>query len=122
MQIERVQRTGSCCAAHIADENSAIARAKGINDLFPLATLLLQRIEDMMASRTLSETDIQRIVVPLAGIRVRLMTVARPRSASPGPGGEGPLARVLAERCQSIEGRLKELRNDLAAAKGPRLP
>ncbi|MHB8844699.1 MAG: hypothetical protein ACYC7L_08100 [Nitrospirota bacterium] len=122
MHIQRVRLTGTNSRAALADVRRAISKAQGLGELLPLVVMLLQETESMMNGRTLNEDDIRRIAAPLAKIRFLLTTIATrgcvPDDSSP----EGALVRDLIEHYEDIEGRIKEMRNDLSGAHKPRRP
>ncbi|MEK6742781.1 MAG: hypothetical protein AABZ15_04195 [Nitrospirota bacterium] len=76
----------------------------------------------MMNDRRLTESDIHRIVVPLAKIRFLLTSIATSGCGSGDVSQEDALVSELVERYLNIEGRIKEMRNDLARAKKPCVP
>jgi hypothetical protein len=122
MYIERVQRPGIPPQVDKAHLRRAICQANGLGELLPLAVKLSQETEAIMNNRKLSESDVHRIAVPLAKIRLLLTTIA-PRGRGPNEFfSENALVRDLVDRYLDIEGRIKEMRNDLARAKTPRVP
>jgi len=92
----------------------AISRAQGIRELLPLVGMLSWETEAMMNRRELREDDIQRIAVPLIKIRLLLNALAPLGSRQDGIVREDPIIRSLADRFREMEGRIKEIRNDLA--------
>ena len=94
----------------------AISQAKSLDELLTLAVMLSHETEALLNDRTLNERDIHLIVVPLAQIRFLLTTMAPVEHGSGKVRTEDPHIRGLIDRYRDIEGRLKEMRNDLAAA------
>lgn len=119
MNIPHVRLTGIHSPAALADLRKAIGQARGLRDLLPLIVMLLQETEAMMNGRTLTENDIRRIAAPLAKIRFLLTTIAPGGHSQEDSSPEGALARDLIERYRDIEGRIKEMRNDLSGARNP---
>ena len=122
MYIQRVQRTGGHPLANIVHLRRAVDQAQGLRELLPLAAILSRKTETMVNGRKFSEDDIQQIAAPLAKISFLLTALTRLRNRHDRTGGDAPLVRDLAERYRDIEGRIKEMRNDLARAESSRVP
>jgi hypothetical protein len=76
----------------------------------------------MMREKDLSEEDIQQIALPLTKMRFLLTTIAsRVHRAGEADRHDAGVVDLI-ERCRDIEGRLKELRNDIARANRPHTP
>jgi len=121
MYIERVQRNRIQPQAAMVHLRRSINQANGFDELLPLVDQLSRKAEVMMNGRKLTEADIQQIAVPLTEIRL-LLTALSPRgNGNDGP-GEDSRVRDLADRYREMEGRIKELRNDLARTRIPRIP
>lgn len=122
MHIERLQRTGTRARVDTVHLRKAINQAKGLHELLPLVIILSRETASMMNDRRLTESDIHRIVVPLAKIRFLLTSIATSGCGSGDVSQEDALVSELVERYLNIEGRIKEMRNDLARAKKPCVP
>jgi len=117
MHIEHPQRTGIHTQAHPVLLRKAINEARGLGQLLTLVSMLSQETEALMNIRQLSDSDIHQIAVPLAKIRLLLTALAPLRCGREVNCREDALVRDLVDRFRDIEGRLKEMRNDLARSK-----
>ena len=100
----------------------AIGQARDLEDLLPLVDRLSRKTADMMREKDLSEDDIQQIALPLTKMRFLLTTISsRVHRAGDADRHDAGVVDLI-ERCRDIEGRLKELRNDIARANRPRTP
>ena len=122
MHIERKRRAGACNTTPADRLRGAMTGAKTLGELFPLVVMLLQWTEGMMNGRKLGEDDIQRIVVPLTRLRLLLTRIAPPARGAGHDDWEDTFVKALVERCRDIEGRIKEIRNDLAREKKTHVP
>ena len=122
MYIERVQRPGINPRVAMVRLRRSINQACGLDELFPLLDQLSRKTEAMMNNRKLSESDIQQIEVPLTEIRLLLTAIAPTGCGSNVFFGEDTRIKDIVDRYRDAEGRIKEMRNDLARAKKPRVP
>ena len=122
MPEESVPGTGTHARTDTVHLRKAISQATGLGELLPLVAMLSQETETLMNGRKLSENDIHRIAAPLAHIRSLLTTLAPLGCETDGSFREDALVRDLLERYRDAEGRIKEMRNDLARAKKPCIP
>jgi len=93
---------------------SSIVNARDLDELLPLMVTLSRKTQDLMTARQLREGEVRQLARPLELMRLLLTALASfERSSGAGAAG-GSLAGDLAERYLELEGRVKELRNDLA--------
>ena len=122
MNKDRTQQNDAALKADMAYMQTAIGRARGLRELLPLVIMLSRETEAIISDQMLSESDIQQIAAPLSKIRILLAKVAAPGRGQNGFRREDALVAELADRYLDIEGRIKEMRNDLALTKKTRVP
>lgn len=122
MYRARIQRTGIHTQVAKNQLWKAVSQAKDLGELLPLVDRLSRETESLMKSRSLSESDMRRIVAPLVKIRLLLTMIASPEYGSGKINKEDARIRDMVERYLDIEGRIKELRNDFARRAKPHVP
>ncbi len=79
----------------------AISKANTLEELIPILESLLVEVNRLAASKGISAAEMQMIAVSLTRIRLQLHHL------------NGPAERMLAEQYLELEGKVKEIRNDL---------
>lgn len=122
MQKEHLKQAETPGRSDLSTIIRSIGQAKDLEDLLPLVDRLSRKTADIIGERDLSEVDIQQIALPLTKMRFLLTTIAsRVHRAGEADRHDAGVVGMI-ERCRDIEGRLKELRNDIARADRSRTP
>jgi hypothetical protein len=122
MRKEHLKQTETPGRIDMRNIIRSIGQAKDLEDLLPLVDRLSRKTSDIMSEKDLSEGDIWQIALPLTKMRFLLTTIAsRVHRAGDADRHDAGVVDLI-DRCRDIEGRLKELRNDLARADRSRTP
>ncbi len=95
---------------HVAKE---IGLARGIDGLLPLLGWLCRETERIISADRMRADDMHQITENLEQLRALLDEAARLISRMSGEGASALLVWELAARYRDLEGKAKEIRNDL---------
>ncbi len=87
-----------------------ISKDADVDNLFADIRTLFDVTERVIASHAVTADQLNQYATNLAMIRSLLQKMSGRRL----DGGGSPDSRLLAEQCRDLEGRVKELRNDLS--------
>ncbi len=93
-----------------------ISLARGIDGLVPLLGWLCRETERIISAGRMRADDMRQIVENLEQIRTLLDEAARLISKTGGEGASALIVWELAARYQDLEGKAKEIRNDMQRA------
>lgn len=94
-------------------KSEAIKRTANIDDLYDHLEWLIRETERIVSARTATFEEMRMIADSLKDVRLLLIELDY-RDAWPGiAGAAGPTVKALASRYLDLEGKAKELRNDL---------